>query len=125
MPDAKKLSEITNLLAALADADLLYAAEDTGGGFDSAAITGAVLKASLASLWEREIFALDGTDISNKYVTLSRVPLNASTVNLKLSGGGVSLFSVDYTVSGDQVGWNALALDGIVSVGDILEISYL
>lgn len=124
--EAKKLSEITNLLAALADTDLLYAAEDTGGStFVSASITGAALKAAIASLFERELFTLTGTDITNKYVTLSRTPLNAATVNLKLSGGGVSVFSIDYTVSGDQVGWNTLALDGILEAGDILEISYL
>ena len=126
MPDAKRLSEIANLLSALADSDLLYAAEDVGGGsFNSAAITGGTLKAVLAALFEREQFSLDINDVLNGYVTLSRTPLSVDTVSLKLKGGGSSIYGIDYTVSGDQVTWTSLALEPILAIGDVLEISYL
>lgn len=71
-----------------------------------------------------DTFTLDSTDITNKYVTLSFTPAVADDTILLVEDAPGMFFGADFTVSGNQLSWNSLALDGILSVGDNLTVTY-
>lgn len=64
-------------------------------------------------------------DITNKYVELATEPETPSKTILTIAGAPSLQYGVHYTVSGNQVSWDSLGLDGIVVVGDKLTISYI
>jgi len=59
-----------------------------------------------------EIFELSGTDITNKYVTLAGTPATASDTVLLVKDAPNMYYGDDFTVTGSQLGWNGLALEG-------------
>jgi hypothetical protein len=67
---------------------------------------------------------LTGTDITNKYVTLTESPLTPSLTRLIVIGGIEQKYSTDFTVSTNQLNWNGLTLDGVLESGDELIIVY-
>ncbi len=69
-------------------------------------------------------FTLDSTDESNKYVTLSFTPSVLGDTILLVEDAGNMFFGVDFTVTGNQLGWSGMALDGILSAGDNLTVTY-
>lgn len=74
-------------------------------------------------------YTLNNTDISNKAVILSKVPTNASKVNVDIPGGTLQVYSVDYTIdsalsANKTLDWNGLGLDGLLASGDILVVTY-
>jgi len=74
-----------------------------------------------------EQFTLDGTDISNGYVTLSFTPLNTTVVEFQVSGAGYQVLNQDYEVDGGdpkQINWTGFALDGILQSGDTITVAY-
>ena len=83
------------------------------------------LKADASSLTtpNREIFTLDGTDISNGYVDLAQTPVSAS-VEVTPVGGPLQEFGVDYTLSTNRVTF-AGDLSTLLASGDKLIISYV
>jgi len=78
----------------------------------------------LADKYKVEKFTLNGTDITNEYVTLAATPTDAADTRLIVIGGLEQEYSIDFTVSGNQVTWNGLGLDGFLEVGDDLIIVY-
>lgn len=72
----------------------------------------------------QEDFTLTGTDITNKYVTLSFAPSPANETSVDVIGGIKQDYSVDFTVSGSQLSWNSLGLEALLSSGDKLVITY-
>lgn len=69
-------------------------------------------------------FTLSGTDISNKFVTLSLSPATPSATILLVSDAPNMFYGADFTVTGNQLGWNGLALDGILASSDTLTVIY-
>jgi len=69
-------------------------------------------------------FVLNGTDITNKFVTLSSTPAISGDTILLVEDAGNMFYGTDFTVTGNQLGWSGLALDGILSSGDNLTITY-
>jgi hypothetical protein len=69
----------------------------------------------------RELTALE---ISNKSLTLLNTPLAASLVAVDAIGGGAQDYGIDFTVTGNILSWNGLALDGLLEAGDKLRIKY-
>lgn len=78
----------------------------------------------VAGLRNVNYITLDGTDITNKEITLVNTPENASRVILDVISGTSQFFGIDYTVSGSVLSWDTLGLDGILSIGDTLRIIY-
>jgi hypothetical protein len=70
-----------------------------------------------------ELFALDSTDITNKYVELS---LDASEVLAVMVKNAPSLFQdEDFELLNDnQISWDSLDLDGILEAGDKLTVIF-
>lgn len=71
-----------------------------------------------------EYKTLDATDVSNKYITLPSTPADVTKVILDIIKGSSQQYGVDYNVSGTQLSWNGLALDGVLNIGDILRYHY-
>lgn len=99
--------------------------ESIYGGFKFPDGTTQTTAASNPSTLEMEYFTLDATDVSNKYVTLSHSPVSTTEVSLDIIKGCAQFYGADYTVSGTQVGWSGLGLDGILEVSDELRIMYM
>ena len=71
-----------------------------------------------------QIIVLAPFDINNKYVTLTSMPTTPSDVVLMVTDAPSQFYGVDFSVSGTQLTWSGLGLDGVLSVGDTLTISY-
>ena len=75
---------------------------------------------------ERVIYkTLTLTDVVNKYVDIPVAAGAGGKLKMYTMQGVPLQFGVDYTVSGLQVGWNGLTLDGLVEAGDTFQIVYL
>ena len=72
-----------------------------------------------------QTFVLSGTDITNKYVTLAASPATAADTILMVQNAPSMYFGDDFTVIGSQLGWNGLALDGILASGDKITVLYI
>lgn len=90
------------------------------------AATKAYSDTAIAALNDRRVqtFDLTSTDITNKYVTLAATPASAGRVVVEVKGAPGQYYGADFTVSGNQVSWNGLGLDGILDAEDYLTISY-
>lgn len=71
-----------------------------------------------------ETFTLLSGDITNKYVTLSGTPTDPTKTTLTVIGGPMQEYSSDFIVSGSNVDWNGLFLDGVLQIGDKLVVQY-
>jgi hypothetical protein len=69
-----------------------------------------------------ERFVLDNNDITNKYIDLTVSPKTEDTLDLHVYGGIKGLKDYDYTVSGTKISWDSKDWDGILEVGDIIEV---
>ncbi len=67
-------------------------------------------------------FTLSGTDITNKFVTLTTAPVNPTLTVLAVVGGPTQEYSVDYSISSTTLNWSGLGLDGVLTAGDILVV---
>ena len=69
-------------------------------------------------------FTLNSTDISNGFVTLTGTPTIASDTILNVVSGVTQAYSIDYTVTGNQLSWGGLGLSGILASGDRLIVQF-
>lgn len=69
-------------------------------------------------------FTLTGTDITNGFVTLTGTPVTPANTILEVIGGVVQDYGIDFTVSGNQLSWTGLGLDGVLTSGDKLIIEF-
>ena len=73
-----------------------------------------------------ELFTLDATDISNKYVTLAGPIVDNQSIRVFVDNAGIKAEQgVDYSVSGLQIFWTGYAFDGLIEIGDKLKIFYI
>lgn len=63
-------------------------------------------------------------EVAAKQLTLSATPAEATKVIVDIIGGTSQHYSIDYTVSSNDLIWNGLGMDGILSSGDVLRIFY-
>lgn len=71
-----------------------------------------------------EIITLTLGDITSKFVELANTPYIASDVLLSIGGAPGQTYGLDYIVSGNNLDWDGLGLDGVLVAGDVLTISY-
>lgn len=69
-------------------------------------------------------FTLNSTDITNKFIALVSTPSVPGETILLVEDAGNMFYGDDFTVSGSQLGWSGLGLDGILSSGDNLTVTY-
>jgi hypothetical protein len=68
--------------------------------------------------------SVNATDLINKYVVLSGIPNPATKTVLDIPTGTPQIYGTDFIVSGNQLSWNALGLDGQVNLGDTFRVQY-
>ena len=74
-----------------------------------------------------ETYTLTGTDITNKYVTLSAAPTTAADVLLFIKEAPNQFYGDDYQMDAtntDRLTWGGLDLDGILAAGDKFSVQY-
>jgi hypothetical protein len=76
------------------------------------------------SAFDVEYRTISAGENTSKSLVLSGLPAVANRVLLDIIGGGAQEYSVDYSVSGTTLSWNGLGLDGILTTGDKLRITY-
>lgn len=69
-------------------------------------------------------FTLTAQDIVNKYITLNDTPTIPAETRLAVSGGTHAFYGTSFTVSGNQLSWSGLGLDGLLIAGDELVVRY-
>lgn len=79
--------------------------------------TGSVWQAVSGDI-KTQKFTLSGADITNKFVTLAESPLTPALTRLIVIGGIEQQYGLDFSVSGNQLTWATLALDGFLETGD-------
>lgn len=72
-----------------------------------------------------QVIVLSQENINNKSATLSRLPLSPEFISLEVVGGILQLYSVDYTIIGQEISWDGLGLDNFLEAGDILVVNYV
>jgi len=70
------------------------------------------------------IFTLSGGNMTDKFITLTGTPTVPSGTILNIVGGVIQNYGTDFTVTGAQLGWSGLALDGILSINDVLIVQF-
>lgn len=68
---------------------------------------------------------LTSTDITNKFVTLSKAPFEPSSVLLDIAGMGAQIYGFDYTVAGQTLSWAGMNLDGVITTSNKMRIYFL
>ena len=96
----------------------------TSVGNNTSIANGAITNAMLATSYNVDLFTLSGTDITNKFVTLSSAPDIAVDTILTVIDGPMQSYGSDFTVSGSQLSWSGLFLDGVLVSGDMLVVQF-
>ena len=90
-------------------------------------LSGTTLSNSNTNERRVETFTLDGTAITNKYVTLANTPAAAGRVVLHIKGGPTQHYADDFAMDGGtptRLSWDSLELDGVLESGDKLTVAY-
>jgi hypothetical protein len=72
-----------------------------------------------------QLFTLGSGDITNGYITLSMAPATPADTILLVENAGNMFYGVDFTVTGSRLIWTGFALNGILTSGDNLTVSYI
>ena len=73
----------------------------------------------------RQVVTLSNTEITNKKFTLDHAPLFSETIQFIPDGGITQRYGVDFTVTGNDVSWSGLELDGFLESGDQVRVFYI
>jgi hypothetical protein len=65
------------------------------------------------------------TNVTNKYFDIPVAAGAGGKIKMYTMQGVPLQYGVDYTVTGTQLGWNGLTLDGLVESGDTFQVVYL
>lgn len=76
------------------------------------------------TVFEAEQIILDSAAINNKYIGLTYTPTNTNNMSLSISYGPSQKKDTDWSITGSQVSWDGLGLDGELEIGDVIIISY-
>jgi len=83
-----------------------------------------LIVSSIDKLSEHETFTIASLDVTNKYVTTTYDILDDNYLTVSVVGGTTLKKDVDYSINGNNIEWDGLALDGLIDVGDILNVTY-
>ena len=71
-----------------------------------------------------EYFTLDANQISQKEVGLQHTPSDPTSVMLDVIGSTAQVYGTDFSVVSYNLSWLGKPLDGLLSVGDKIRVSY-
>ena len=94
---------------------------ESGGGGGGTGVT----LGEVSTAIKLQEFTLSVMDIANGYVTVSNTIADVSETKIGVVGGMSAFnYGTDFTALGTQVTWNGLGLDGLLSVGDVINVEY-
>ena len=128
MADVKKISKLVDGIQRTVDLTNSNVVTDsvTVGGVSGTTLTKTVLDSLIAGSSPKIVdkITLNGTDESNKYVTLSGTPAVAANTILIVEDAGGMFYGTDFEVVGNQLRWTGKGLDGILGSGDNITVEY-
>lgn len=87
--------------------------------------TAAPISLTTGAVYVEEHLLTSG-EITAKEFTLTNTPVSSTTVAVHLVGGSVQLKTIDYIVTGgNKINWSGLSLDGLLTAGDYLVVTYV
>lgn len=114
-----ELNELHNVaINGVSNGDLLQYDSATGlwKNVTGSAIAGKIFKV--------EYFTLDSNQILQKEVGLAHTPSDPTSVMLDVIGSTAQVYGDDFTVVSYTLSWSGGPLDGLLSVGDKIRVSY-
>lgn len=66
---------------------------------------------------------LSAINIAEKKASLAKIP-SSSAISVDVVGGTTQLLGADFSVSGRELQWDGLGLDGLLEEGDVLRVMY-
>lgn len=66
---------------------------------------------------------LSAIHIAEKKASLAKIP-SSSAISVDVVGGTTQLLGADFSVSGRELQWDGLGLDGLLEEGDVLRVMY-
>jgi hypothetical protein len=71
-----------------------------------------------------DVVTLVETDIVNKFIRLQELPATTETLQVFVRGGTPGVLGVDFSINNKELYWSGYEWDGLLSIGDCLEIYY-
>jgi hypothetical protein len=71
-----------------------------------------------------ELITLTTFDLSQKRITLTLTPDLSYNISVTPREGCAQFIGSDFVVAGKDISWDSLGLDGLLLVGDILQVDY-
>ena len=84
----------------------------------------AMSTAPAGSIPKVQNITVSAAQIAAKQVLLSYAPFDPTATSLDLITEGPQSYGADFTITGNVLSWNGLALDGVIITGDKLRILY-
>lgn len=123
-----KVPRITTVLRQgllLEEAEVVYDVnEQIYYGGDGILLGGFPIGSNVGSSVAPEVIPITNLDITNKYVTLKKSPLNPDAVKLDMVGGIPQINGVDFRIVGNILSWDGLGLDNFIDNTDVLIVQY-
>jgi hypothetical protein len=87
--------------------------------------------ANLRSYFQSELprpkiqtITINNSHLTNKSLTLTNAPLLGYNVTILPRNGCPQFLNEDFVIDGLTVTWDGYGLDGLLEVGDVLQVSY-
>lgn len=96
-------------------------AKNSSNDYDTAWIN----KDEIQITHRRQVVTLSPTNITDKKFTLDFAPLFSETIQFIPDGGIQQRYGVDFTITGNDVSWSGLGLDGFLESGEQVRVFYI
>lgn len=73
---------------------------------------------------QRELITVTDEMVQNKQIQLEQAPVTDESLQFLPIGGPMQVLEEDYIVVGSVISWDGLGLDGVLEVGDKIQIYY-
>lgn len=122
---APRITTAQRTTLVLQEAEVVYDInEQIYYGGDGISLGGFPIGSNVGSSVGPEIIPITDLDITNKYITLKKAPLNPDAVVLDIVGGIPQINGVDFRVDGNILSWDGLGLDNFIDNTDVLIVQY-
>lgn len=71
-----------------------------------------------------EVISVTSAHVQDKSMTLTKAPILGYNVTILPRGGCVQFIEVDFVINGTNISWDGYGLDGLLEVGDIVQVDY-
>lgn len=72
----------------------------------------------------RQVIMVTADNAATKCITLTNAPLLSYNVTILPRGGCQQFHDIDFAIEGSTITWDGYGLDGLLEVGDVLQVDY-